>query len=208
MLLSALLPSAPEIEVSGIAYDSRHVEPGWLFVAMPRVPEEKAPGQHLDGHDFVGAALRRGATAALVEHHVAGVEGAQVVVPSTRAALADVAAAFYGHPGNKLRLLGVTGTDGKTTTTQLVAQVLDGGGRSSGFSTTTDFKIGQRQWENLSRQTTVEALDIQALLADMVQAGCTHAVLEATSQGLEQERLRGCDFDTAAVTNVTSDHMD
>ncbi|MBV8085272.1 MAG: UDP-N-acetylmuramoyl-L-alanyl-D-glutamate--2,6-diaminopimelate ligase [Chloroflexi bacterium] len=208
MLLSALLPSAPAIEVSGIAYDSRRVEPGWLFVAMPRVPEEKAPGQHLDGHDFVRNAFERGAGAALVEHQVAGVEGALVVVPSTRAALADIASGFYGHPGDKLRLLGVTGTDGKTTTTQLVAQVLDGGGRSSGFATTTDFKVGQRQWENLSRQTTIEALEIQALLAEMVEAGVTHAVLEATSQGLEQERLRGCDFDTAAVTNVTSDHMD
>src|SRR5690348_15565958 len=102
MLLSALLPSAPAIEVSGIAYDSRRVEPGWLFVAMPRVPEDKAPGQHMDGHDFVRGAFERGAAAALVEHQVAGIEGAQVVVPSTRVALADAAAAFYGHPGNKL----------------------------------------------------------------------------------------------------------
>lgn len=207
MLLSELLPGGPAIEVTGLAYDSRKVKPGFAFVAMPRVPEEKALGDHLDGHDFVASAVVNGAVAAVVERSVE-VEVPQVVVPSTRGALADMAAAFCGGPAGKLRLLGVTGTDGKTTTVQIVSQVLDSAGRRTGFATTTDFKVADRQWENLTRQTTVEALEIQELLHDMVQAGCTHAVLEATSQGLEQERLRGCDFDVAAVTNVTSDHMD
>ena len=208
MRLSDAVAGAPPIEVTGIAYDSRRVEPGFLFVAIPRVPEEKAPGQHLDGHDFVRNAASAGAAAALVERRVDGVDVPQVVVPSTRAALADVAAAFYGHPAARLRLLGVTGTDGKTTTVQLLSQVLDSARKSTGFATTTDFKVRDRRWENASRQTTVEALEIHDLLRQMVDAGCSHAVLEATSQGLEQERLRGCDFDVAGVTNVTSDHMD
>ncbi|HLG72779.1 MAG TPA: UDP-N-acetylmuramoyl-L-alanyl-D-glutamate--2,6-diaminopimelate ligase [Chloroflexota bacterium] len=207
MLLSELLAGAPALEVEGLAYDSRRVKPGFVFVAMPRVPEEKAPGDHRDGHDFVRLAAANGAAAAIVERRV-DVDLPQVVVPSTRQALADVAAGFYGRPAAKLRLLGVTGTDGKTTTVQLVSQVLESAGHSTGFATTTDFKVGPQQWENLTRQTTVEALEIHELLRDMVDAGCSHAVLEATSQGLEQERLRGCDFDVAAVTNVTSDHMD
>ena len=207
MLLSELLPGAPQVDVAGLAYDSRQVKPGWLFVAMPRVPEEKAPGDHRDGHSFVPAAAQAGAAAAVVEHRV-DVDLPQVVVPSTRRALADLAAVFYGRPAGRLRLMGITGTDGKTTTVQLLSQVLDASGKSSGFATTTDFKVAGERWENLTRQTTVEALEIQELLARMVAAGCSHAVLEATSQGLEQERLRGCAFDTAAVTNVTSDHMD
>jgi UDP-N-acetylmuramoyl-L-alanyl-D-glutamate--2,6-diaminopimelate ligase len=207
MLLSEALPYAPAIEVAGIAYDSRQVKPGYLFVAMPRVPEEKAPGDHRDGHDFVAAAAANGASAAVVERPTGAVIP-EVVVPSTRQALADLAAAFYDRPADQVRLLGVTGTDGKTTTVQLLSQVLEHAGRKTGFATTTDIKVGERRWENLSRQTTLEALDIQDLLRQMVDAGCSHAVLEATSQGLEQERLRACPFDVAAVTNVTSDHMD
>ncbi|MBV9120934.1 MAG: UDP-N-acetylmuramyl peptide synthase, partial [Chloroflexi bacterium] len=171
MLLSAALPDAPAIEIAGLAYDSRLVEPGWLFVAMPRVPLEKAPGDHRDGHDFVRAAAEKGAAAALVEHRVQA-DVPQVVVPSTRVALADVAAAFYGHPGRRLRLLGVTGTDGKTTTVQILSQILEAAGHSTGFATTTDFKIAQRQWDNVSRQTTIEAPEIQEMLRDMVEAGC------------------------------------
>ena len=207
MLLSELLPGAPAVEVAGLAYDSRQVRVGWVFVAMPRVPEEKAPGDHRDGHDFVAVAAASGAVAAVVERLVEA-NVPQVVVPSTRQALADLAAAFYGYPASHLRMIGVTGTDGKTTTVQLVSQILEAAGRSTGFATTTDFKVGQRQWDNLTRQTTVEALEIHRLLRQMVDAGRSHAVLEATSQGLEQERLRGCAFDVAAVTNVTSDHMD
>jgi UDP-N-acetylmuramoyl-L-alanyl-D-glutamate--2,6-diaminopimelate ligase len=207
MLLSDLLPDAPAFEIAGVAYDSRLVSPGYVFVAMPRVPEEKAPGDHRDGHDFVGVAAANGAAAAVVERRVEA-SIPQVVVSSTRQALADLAAAFYGWPASQLRLLGVTGTDGKTTTVQLVSQVLESAGKRTGFATTTDFKVAESQWENLSRQTTMEALEIQELLHRMMTAECTHAVLEATSQGLEQERLRGCDFDVAAVTNVTSDHMD
>jgi UDP-N-acetylmuramoyl-L-alanyl-D-glutamate--2,6-diaminopimelate ligase len=207
MLLSEVLSGAPAIEIAGLAYDSRRVRPGDIFVAMPRVPEEKAPGDHRDGHDFVPVAAANGAAAAIVERRVEA-DVPQVVVSSTRRTLADLAAALFGRPSSRLRLLGVTGTDGKTTTVQLVSQVLESAGKCNGFATTTDFKVGDRQWENLTRQTTVEALEIQELLAQMVHAGCSHAVLEATSQGLEQERLRGCDFDVAAATNVTSDHMD
>ena len=191
MLLSELLPGAPAVEVAGLAYDSRQVKPGYVFVAMRRVPEEKAPGDHRDGHDFVAAAAANDAVAAVVERRM-DVDVPQVVVPSTRQALADMAAAFYGRPASRLRLVGVTGTDGKTTTVQILSQVLESAGLKTGFATTTDFKIADRQWENVTRQTTVEALEIQEMLRQMVDAGCSHGLLEATSQGLEQERLRGC----------------
>src|SRR5689334_2718416 len=101
MLLSEVLPGAPAVELAGLAYDSRLIQPGWTFVAMPRVPQEKAPGDHRDGHDFVAAAATKGAAAAVVEHPVE-VDLPQVVVPSTRQALADLAAAFHGHPGAQL----------------------------------------------------------------------------------------------------------
>ncbi|MHB8620876.1 MAG: UDP-N-acetylmuramoyl-L-alanyl-D-glutamate--2,6-diaminopimelate ligase [Chloroflexota bacterium] len=207
MKLSDLFPGGPALEFSGLSYDSRSVQAGDLFVAMPRVPLEKATGDHRDGHDFVAAAASAGAVAALVEHFVPA-SLPQVVVPSTRRALADVAATLYGRPAERLKLVGVTGTDGKTTTVQLASQVLEAAGHVTGFATTTDFKVADRRWENVSRQTTVEALEIQRLLREMVDRDCDSGVLEATSQGLEQERLRGCAFDVAAVTNVTRDHLD
>src|SRR2546423_847839 len=107
MLLSEVIAGAPRIEPAGLAYDSRRVKPGWLFVAMPRVSEEKAPGDHRDGHDYVATAAANGAVAAVVERRV-DVDLPQVVVPSTREALPDLAAAFYGRPADKLRLLGIT----------------------------------------------------------------------------------------------------
>ncbi|HLY67611.1 MAG TPA: Mur ligase domain-containing protein, partial [Chloroflexota bacterium] len=113
MLLSELLSGAPAVEVSGLAYDSRQVQPGYVFVAIPRVPAEKAPGHHADGHDYVGVAAERGAVAAVVERKLEA-PLPQVVVPSTRGALGDLAAGFFGRPAKQLRLLGVTGTDGKT----------------------------------------------------------------------------------------------
>ncbi|MGH2520530.1 MAG: Mur ligase family protein, partial [Chloroflexota bacterium] len=207
MLLSAVLPGAPAIEFSSVSYDSRAVQPGAVFVAIPRVPLDKPAGNHRDGHDYVAGALAAGAVAAVVEHPVDAAIP-QMRVPSSRLALAELAAAVCGHPAEALRLIGVTGTDGKTTTVRLVSQLLEASGRRTGFATTTDFKVAGRQWENLSRETTIEAPDLQQLLRDMVAGGCGWAVLEATSQGLEQERLHGCRFHVAAFTNVTSDHLD
>jgi UDP-N-acetylmuramoyl-L-alanyl-D-glutamate--2,6-diaminopimelate ligase len=191
--------------ISGIAYDSRKVTPGSLFVAIR--------GHHVDGHSYIGQALERGATAVVVEASYLGavVPGlAWASVPQSLPALAPIAAAFYEHPGRALRVVGVTGTKGKSTTTDLIAQALEAGGKTSGLISTVDFKIGPRRWANETRQSTPEALEIQAMLREMVAAGCDYAVLEATSHGLAARwnRLGGCAFDVALMLNVTHEHLD
>lgn len=190
-----------DVEIAGLAYDSRRVEPGDLFVAIP--------GFHVDGHDFIPHALQRGAVAVVAE---AGREIALAVpliqVPDPRATLADLAAAFYDHPGRHLLVVGVTGTDGKTTTSFLASGVLEAAGYVTGLFSTVDFKIGPRRWANKTRQTSPESLEAQAFLRDMVDAGCTAAVLESSSHGLALHRLDHCEYDVAVLTNVTHEHLE
>lgn len=196
-----LPPAFPDVEVRGVRYDSRRVRPGDLFVAVP--------GTATDGHTHIGAALAAGAVAAVVERAHACPDGAPcIVVPSSRAALADLAAAFHGYPARQLYVTGITGTDGKTTSTFLLSHVLDGLGRPSGLIGTVAVKIGDRWEENRARQSTPESPEIQQALAAMVEAGVTDAVVEATSHGLVLDRVRRCAFDAALVTNVTSEHLD
>jgi UDP-N-acetylmuramoyl-L-alanyl-D-glutamate--2,6-diaminopimelate ligase len=195
-----------DIAVAGLAYDSRKVVPDGLFVAIR--------GQHADGHAFVGQAVGRGAAAVVVDaRHWEGQapEGVTMVTTlDSRVALAPLAAAFYGYPGSKLRTVGITGTKGKSTTTDLTSQVLDGCGMSSGLISTVDFKVGARRWANSTRQSTPEALEVQALLAEMVAAGCEAAVVEATSHALSARwnRLGGCLFDVAVFLNLGHEHLD
>lgn len=205
LLTTAGLPasSVPEAEVTGVAYDSRKVCPGFVFVAIP--------GEHTDGHAHATAAVASGAVAVIaLEGRATGntVDAAVVRVPDTRAALAPLSAAFYGFPARKLRVVGITGTDGKTTTSYLTTSVLDAGGFRTGMITTVDFKVGERWEANNSRQTTPESLENQEMLAEMVAAGCDCAVLESTSHGLALHRLDGCEYDVAVLTNITSDHLD
>ncbi|KAB8142346.1 UDP-N-acetylmuramoyl-L-alanyl-D-glutamate--2,6-diaminopimelate ligase [Chloroflexia bacterium SDU3-3] len=193
----------PEIET--LAYDSRAVRPGGVFVAVK--------GFHTDGHAYIPQALAAGASAVIYEDEAAapllgGVASARV--PNARVALAPLAAALYGHPGRQMRVVGITGTDGKTTTTFLTSAALEGGPHSTGFMGTVDFKIGARQWANDTRQSTPEAPEVQAMLRDMLAAGCDYAVLESTSHALSARwnRLGGCAFDVAVLTNVTTEHLD
>ncbi|HWE62275.1 MAG TPA: UDP-N-acetylmuramoyl-L-alanyl-D-glutamate--2,6-diaminopimelate ligase, partial [Chloroflexota bacterium] len=182
-------------------YDSRRVEPGDLFVAVP--------GTATDGHAHVGAAVAAGAVAVVVERAEVCVPDAPcLVVPSSRAALADLAAAFYGFPARTLCVTGITGTDGKTTSTFLLSHVLEGLGRRTGLIGTVALKIGDRWEENRARQSTPESPEIQQALAAMARDGVDDAVVEATSHGLALERVRRCAFDAALVTNVTSEHLD
>jgi UDP-N-acetylmuramoyl-L-alanyl-D-glutamate--2,6-diaminopimelate ligase len=213
-----------DIEISSLAYDSRAVQPGSLFIAIS--------GFHVDGHAYIPQALAAGAAAIVVdesywkEHRDWRIEIKErsralspisnlqsptlIVVPDSRIALAPLAAAFYGHPGRAMRVVGITGTDGKTTTTFLTSAVLEAGGHSTGLMGTVDFKVAGRQWANDTRQSTPEAPEVQALLREMVAAGCDYAVVEATSHALSARwrRLDGCAFDVALLTNVTHEHLD
>ncbi|HWQ11915.1 MAG TPA: UDP-N-acetylmuramoyl-L-alanyl-D-glutamate--2,6-diaminopimelate ligase [Roseiflexaceae bacterium] len=193
-----------DADIAALVYDSRAVRPGSLFVAYH--------GFHVDGHAYIGQALARGASAVLYEDPAwdGRIAAPHLRVPSARVALAPLAAALYGHPARHMRVLGVTGTDGKTTTTFLASAALEAGGFVTGLIGTVDFKVAGRLWANDSRQTTPEAPEVQALLRDMADAGCTHAVLEATSHALSDRwgRLRGCAFDVAVLTNVTHEHLD
>ena len=187
--------------VGGIRYDSRVVRPGDLFVAVP--------GTVTDGHDHVHAAVAAGAVAVIVERSGACTDQVPcLVVPSTRAALADLAAAWYGFPARTLQVTGITGTDGKTTSSFLLSHVLESLGRSTGLVSTVALKIGPRWEENLSRQSTPESLEVQEALAAMAAERVGEAVVEATSHGLVLERVRRCGFDAALITNVTSEHLD
>lgn len=209
MLLSSLLSALPsamitgprDAAITGIAYDSRAVSRGDLFVALP--------GVHVDGHRFIEAAVARGAAAVLCQY-APGAEPPvpHILVPDTRAAMADLAAALYGHPSERLDVVGVTGTDGKTTTSFLLHALLQGTGRPAGLISTVAFRVGDVEWENETRQTTPESPDVQRMLAEMVAAGVRYAVVESSSHALVLERLRGCHIDQGVFTNLTSDHLE
>ncbi len=185
--------------VSDVAYDSRLVRPGSLFAALV--------GGDVDGHAFVPDAIARGAAALLVEREVAA-PVPQLVVPSSRAALADVAAEFFGQPSAELDVVGVTGTDGKTTTAFLVDHLLRAGGLRTGMVGTVAVRVGETLLAHETRQTTPESADIQRYLRQMVDAGSDWGILEATSHGLAMHRLDRVRFAIGAVTNVTHEHLD
>ncbi|MEE8347508.1 MAG: UDP-N-acetylmuramoyl-L-alanyl-D-glutamate--2,6-diaminopimelate ligase, partial [Dehalococcoidia bacterium] len=212
MLLKDLATHLPGAKIIGsgetgfdaIEYDSRRVRPGGLFVAVP--------GFHVDGHDYVRQAVAAGAAALLVQADRgtdwAGLTVPGVVVPDTRLALAATAAAFFDWPARRLTVIGVTGTDGKTSLSHLIAHVLETTGERVGLMSTAENRAAGRLLPESGRFTTPEAPEVQSMLAQMVEADCRLAVLEATSHGLVLHRLDGCEFDVAAMTNVGSDHVD
>jgi len=185
--------------VRGIAYDSRLVQPGYLFAALP--------GAYADGHDFAAAAVERGATTLLVEREL-DLPVAQIVVRDSRAALAAVATAFYREPSRDVGVIGITGTDGKTTTSFLVDAVLRRAGLETGLIGTVAIRVGDDEDAHATRQTTPESADIQRLLRLMADRGIPWATLEATSHGLAMHRLDGTRFRIGAVTNITREHLD
>ncbi len=192
--------------VTGITHDSRAIRPGDAFSALP--------GRHSDGHDYLEAALAAGATAAVVqtdrEAKWAPLASRLplVVVPDVRVALGPLAAAVYNDPTATLRLIGVTGTDGKTTSSHLIAHVLDACGLGCGYLSSVGFAYGAGFEPNASHMTTLEATSIQSMLSRAVSNGRAAMAVEASSEGLAQFRLEGCEFDIAVFTNLTRDHLD
>jgi len=200
-LSDATLIGPRDAAITGIADDSRVVRPGDLFVAVQ--------GERVDGQRFIDAAVARGAAAVLCQIAPDDTPSVpHIVVPDARAALADVAAAFYGYPSTRLRVVGVTGTDGKTTTCFLLHALLQGTGRPAGLSSTVAVRVGAQSRPTTSGYTTPPAHEVQRLLAEMAAAGCAYAVVEASSHALMLDRLRGCHVDAAILTNITSDHLD
>jgi UDP-N-acetylmuramoyl-L-alanyl-D-glutamate--2,6-diaminopimelate ligase len=188
------------LQVRGLAFDSRHVESGYIFVAVP--------GEHVDGHDYVTAAITLGAGAVIVERPLAGVRATQIVVDRSQAALAVAAAWWYGAPSRELGVVGITGTDGKTTTSFLATAVLEAAGISTGMLTTAGIKIGEVSSANPEHVTTPEAPLLQRALRAMVRGGNGAAVVETTSHGLSLDRVGGIAYDIAVLTNLTHEHLE
>ncbi|MDD3429126.1 MAG: UDP-N-acetylmuramoyl-L-alanyl-D-glutamate--2,6-diaminopimelate ligase [Oscillospiraceae bacterium] len=186
----------PDVEVCAVTQDSRKVRNGHLFVCTKGITS--------DGHDFAAAALKAGAAAVVCERSL-GLSN-EIIVPNTRMAYALLCQNFFGRPADKLKLIAVTGTNGKTTVTSLLKQILEQAGHKCGLIGTIHVEIDNM--EVPAKYTTPEPWDLNALFARMVMAGCEYAVMEASSQALHQLRLYGLHVACAAFTNLTQDHLD
>jgi UDP-N-acetylmuramoyl-L-alanyl-D-glutamate--2,6-diaminopimelate ligase len=191
--------------VRRLTADSRQVAPKTLFVALR--------GVHTDGHRFLGEALDRGATVLVVEEFPVALQervqqaGCTVVqVPNSRQAFGLLASAYYGYPGRHLRLIGITGTNGKTTTSYIIESILQAAGKAVGVIGTVSYRIGAATLP--ASHTTPDALELHHLLAQMVEANMAYAVMEVSSHALDQERVWGCRFEAAVFTNLSRDHYD
>src|SRR6266567_8071765 len=185
-------------EVESIAYDSRRVQNNTLFVAVR--------GEKSDGYQFVDQAIEQGASVIMAEREISSPRATCLVVEDSRSALADLSSAFYGMPARKLKKAAVTGTNGKTTTTFLIKHICERAGMRCGLLGTVQYEIGDRILPAI--RTTPEALDIQELLAQIVNAGGRAAAKEESSHALAQGRTRGIEWDVAVFTNLTQDHLD
>ena len=185
--------------IAGLAYDSRTVEPQHVFVALR--------GQHADGAAFVAQAIERGATGIVSQEPApSGTAVAWAQVSDARLALAYLAAAFHGDPSSRMRVVGITGTNGKTTTAYLLSSIFEAAGISCGVLGTVAYRIGAEVRE--ATRTTPEAPEVQALMAEMVERGCGACVMEVSSHALALHRVDGMQFAAAAFTNLTRDHLD
>jgi len=217
MKLSELLAALPrealwpfwaiqsDARITGITCDSRQVQSGNLFIAIP--------GVEVDGHSFIPEAVEHGAAAVIGQQPESSIFPRGSPVPyipvvDSREALAWLSAAWYGYPARQLRVIGVTGTDGKTTTVRLIGAILQAAGHRVGWISTVNALIGDEELDTGLHTTTPDALAVQQYLARMVAQGSQYAVIEATSHGLAQHRVTSCEFDVAVVTNITHEHLD
>ncbi|MCF0145747.1 MAG: UDP-N-acetylmuramoyl-L-alanyl-D-glutamate--2,6-diaminopimelate ligase, partial [Eubacterium sp.] len=194
----SLLQGSADAEIRGVAYDSRKVEPGWLFVCMR--------GMLVDGHRFAASAAEKGAAALIVEEPVDVPEGVAVLqVENARLALALVSANWFDHPADKLKTIGITGTKGKTTTAYMVQSILEAAGHKTGLIGTIETITGNRRIK--SENTTPESYLVQEYFAEMVESGCDCVVMEVSSQALMMDRVAGILFDFGIFTNIEADHI-
>jgi UDP-N-acetylmuramoyl-L-alanyl-D-glutamate--2,6-diaminopimelate ligase len=194
------LGGLPDVDIRGVAADSRQVGPGDLFIAVR--------GQTRDGHEFLPQAASGGAAALAGEGPDPGLGLPYLRVPDSRLFLAQAAASWHGYPARRMVMIGVTGTDGKTTTSSLLHHILESAGSRTGLITSVGARIGTRQVDTGFHVTTPDPLELQALLGQMVGEGIGHAVVEVTSHGLDQQRVAACDFDLGVLTNITHEHLD
>ncbi len=187
-----------DVSINAITDDSRAVSPHSLFVAVK--------GEQVDGHEFIPAAMRGGIVALLSQQPVSEVSLPFVRVDDSRKALGLLGGRFYGDPSSKIRMIGVTGTNGKTTTTYICKALLEALGHPVGLIGTVANQIGERSMP--ATHTTPGSLELQQLLAKMVTSGCTTAVMEVSSHALAQDRTSGCEYDVAVFSNLTQDHLD
>ncbi|MEK7812949.1 MAG: UDP-N-acetylmuramoyl-L-alanyl-D-glutamate--2,6-diaminopimelate ligase [Candidatus Desantisbacteria bacterium] len=189
----------PAIQINNIAVDSRDVTAGSLFICVQ--------GFIADGHNFIRQAVEKGAAAVLIDRDVPVPEGiASIEVASTRSAMGKIISAFHGFPSKYLKMIGVTGTNGKTTITYLIEAILNTAGYNAARLSTTQYRIGKEQIH--AAHTTPDSIELQQLLKKAVDSKCTHLVMEVSSHALSLDRIDGCEFDTAVFTNLTVDHLD
>ena len=193
----ATSPEAEAQTIGSIHYDSRTVVPGGLFVAIK--------GFQFDGHDFIDDAVQRGAAAIVAQHPVA-TDAPLYTAGDTRRALASLADVFFGHPSRELTLIGITGTNGKTTTAYILESILNQAGFSVGVIGTVNYRYNQKVFDN--PVTTPESLDLQRILREMKADGVSHVVMEISSHAIDLDRIFRCDLDVAVFTNLTQDHLD
>jgi UDP-N-acetylmuramoyl-L-alanyl-D-glutamate--2,6-diaminopimelate ligase len=195
---AGILPGLADPEISSLCFDSREAVPGSLFFALP--------GKHSDGTAFIQEAAKRGATAAIAEKAVPDSLCPVVIVPDARAAMADIGSAFFDHPDRVLKCVGVTGTNGKTTTTYLIRHIFEHAAQRCGLIGTIKYIVADE--DRPAPHTTPESIDIQKILSEIRDTGGRAVAMEVSSHAIAQKRVKGIEFDAAAFTNLTQDHLD
>ncbi len=198
LVLDKIVKTDLDTDITDVCFDSRRVRPGSLFVAVT--------GFKTDGHLYINSAVEKGAAAILAEREVAGLNIPVFVVDNTRRALAQASSNFFGDPARSLKMIGVTGTNGMTTTTTLIKQVLESHGHKCGLIGTNANMIGDR--EVPTERTTPESRDFYELLSQMRDGGCEYVIMEVSSHSLELDRVYGIHFAAAVFTNLSRDHLD
>ena len=188
-----------DIDITGISYNSKTVKKGDIFVCLK--------GEHSDGHDYAQTAVENGAAALYCEKELP-LDIPQVIVESTRHEIADIAAEFYGYPSKKLNLIGVTGTNGKTTVTHLIQRIVEDANHKCALIGTLGYKLSGKDSYHDAKHTTPQAPELQKTLEMICEQNIDYVAMEVSSHALEQNRVGGCDFNGAVFTNLTQDHLD